>query len=168
MGSINRREFFKSLLLQNKKSDKTKSIRPPYNSDEGLFHRYCGGCEGKCVPVCEEKIIHINEKDKVPYLDFKNSGCTFCKKCVDACDFAVLNIDDIYESVNKVNALPVIDRYGCLAWKKIICSSCRDICPDGAIKFWALWNPKVQADKCTGCGLCISVCPKEAIYINAL
>ncbi len=47
----------------------------------------------------------------------------------------------------------------------IPCDPCRDACPYGAIELDGLTErPRLHEDKCTGCGLCIAVCPGQAIF----
>jgi len=57
----------------------------------------------------------------------------------------------------------------CLAFRGIACMSCRDACGTGAIRFSLVRGgaiPRVEADACTGCAECISVCPASAITIT--
>jgi ferredoxin-type protein NapF len=52
----------------------------------------------------------------------------------------------------------------------VVCSSCRDACPAQAIHFPILSRlplPEVDAEACTGCGACVSVCPVGAIALQA-
>ncbi|WNG35011.1 hypothetical protein F0U61_16160 [Archangium violaceum] len=47
----------------------------------------------------------------------------------------------------------------CLAWQGSFCSTCSERCPvEGAIAL-ELGRPRVVEPRCTGCGLCIQVCP---------
>jgi ferredoxin len=53
----------------------------------------------------------------------------------------------------------------CLAWQGSFCSVCVERCPvEGAI-VEELGRPSMVENKCTGCGLCIQLCPAP---INAL
>lgn len=51
--------------------------------------------------------------------------------------------------------------------ENIPCNPCETVCPHGAIvvgdKITNL--PSVNAEKCTGCGLCVAVCPGLAIFL---
>jgi ferredoxin-type protein NapF len=58
---------------------------------------------------------------------------------------------------------------GCLARLGIVCQSCGDVCPEGAIRF-ALRRggpplPAVEKERCTGCGACLEICPVNAIAL---
>lgn len=158
---MQRRELFSSLassLSTTKKQEKL--LRPPYFSDESLFHNECSKCDAKCTTVCEEDIIKVAD-DKTPYLDFKYGGCTYCDKCALACEFGVLKIED----KKVITAQITIDKSKCLSWNHTMCFSCKDPCLDNAINFKAMFMPTIN-DKCTSCGFCISRCPSDAINVK--
>ncbi len=58
---------------------------------------------------------------------------------------------------------------GCLARLGIVCQSCRDACPEGAMRFRPrlghVAEPEVDLAACTGCGECVAPCPVAAIEI---
>ncbi len=59
---------------------------------------------------------------------------------------------------------------GCLTLSGIMCESCADICERRAIRFvrrGAIKQPVLDADACSGCGECSSVCPANAISIQS-
>ncbi|MBL0707681.1 MAG: ferredoxin-type protein NapF [Sulfurimonas sp.] len=160
---MQRRELFSSLASKlkgqnlNKKSQES-FIRPPYFHDKSLFQSECSKCEAKCATICEEEIIKI-AKDKTPYLDFCSSGCTFCDECANACEFGVLNLED----KKNIDAIVVINKSECLSWNAIMCFSCKDPCLENAINFQAMFMPKIDPQKCTACGFCLSRCPATSI-----
>lgn len=160
---MERRELFSSLASSFNKKEQVKSvIRPPYYLDESDFLKNCINCDGKCSNFCEEHIIKIDE-DKTPYLDFSNSGCTYCDECANACDeYNVLNI----ENKKQINAKISIDIVKCLSWNQTMCFSCKDPCLDDAIDFLGMFRPEINQEKCTSCGFCIKSCPTNAIEIN--
>jgi len=51
--------------------------------------------------------------------------------------------------------------------QEIPCNPCVDACPAGAIAVAGNINrkPRVDFQKCTGCGLCLGVCPGLAIFL---
>ncbi|PHQ65153.1 MAG: ferredoxin [Sulfurimonas sp.] len=164
---MERRELFSSLASklkgENLKKDKPERyVRPPYYSDESLFLNECSKCEAKCATVCEEEIIKI-AKDQTPYLDFSNSGCTFCDECAKACEFGVLSVDD----KRNINAKVTISKNECLSWNAVMCFSCKDPCLDNAIDFKAMFMPEIN-DKCTSCGFCLSRCPATSIHFEVI
>lgn len=160
---MQRRELFGSLASSLKGEKKQeKFLRPPYFSDESLFHKECNRCDGVCATVCEEDIIKIAE-DKTPYILFSYSGCTYCDKCSEACEFGVLKLKD----KKQLSAIITINKDKCLSWNHTMCFSCKDPCLDDAIDFKAMFMPEINA-KCTSCGFCISKCPTDAIDIKVL
>jgi electron transport complex protein RnfB len=50
--------------------------------------------------------------------------------------------------------------YGCLAL-----GSCAKACPFGAIEYKHHQVPRVDADICTGCGVCVDMCPRNLIEL---
>ena len=58
----------------------------------------------------------------------------------------------------------------CLEPRGIACGSCRDACPDSAIRVVPLAggiaHVLIDAGACSGCGDCIPVCPASAIALS--
>jgi len=52
-------------------------------------------------------------------------------------------------------------------FQRIPCNPCATSCPTGAIEPFENINdlPKLNTDKCTGCGVCVSSCPGLAVFI---
>lgn len=166
MSDISKREVFPSLASRFSKSsiDKPLHVKPPYNEDIVLFESKCVNCNEKtCVSVCEEDIIKLDE-NKIPFLSFEKSGCTFCRECANACPHKVLVLNQNSFIKAKFN----IDINSCLAWNSVMCSSCRDVCNDEAISFLGVFRPTIDMDKCTGCGFCYGVCPPYAVKYKTI
>ena len=73
---------------------------------------------------------------------------------------AVLPPADKWE--NKKGGLVVIE-----CPKRIPCNPCATSCPTGAVLPFEDINdtPKIDYDKCTGCGICVSRCPGLACFV---
>jgi len=142
--------------------DELNIIRPPY-SDDGSDFTQCVDCDGACITACEEKLL-FRLKDGSPQLVFSDKGCTFCKRCAEACEFNVLGI----EKEEKIKAEFKIHISRCISWQNIMCFSCKDPCVDNAIKFDGIFRPQIIPDICSGCGFCIPVCPSGAIEVFPL
>ena len=158
---MERRDFFRSFKkpFENKHKE-TIILRPPYFKDKDSFYKECIDCDGLCATFCEENIIKI-EKNKTPYIDFSNGGCTYCDECAKNCPKDVLKIE--YKHNIEVNIQ--IDMLKCLSWNSTMCFSCKDPCLDNAIEFLGLFKPSIN-DNCTSCGFCISYCPTNAIILK--
>jgi 2-oxoacid:acceptor oxidoreductase delta subunit (pyruvate/2-ketoisovalerate family) len=46
------------------------------------------------------------------------------------------------------------------------CGLCIDLCPDQAISMSSNYTVVIDSNKCTGCGSCIEDCPNEAISLS--
>ncbi len=164
---MERRELFGSIASTLRgnapKQEQESLLRPPYNNDLSLFHSECQNCEGVCAAACEEEIILITQ-DRTPILNLLKSGCTYCDKCAEACTFDVLTLDNKRE----INARITINKSLCISWHSVMCFSCKDPCLDDAIAFKSLFQPIIDADKCTACGFCISRCPVQAIEVEVI
>jgi Fe-S-cluster-containing hydrogenase component 2 len=54
-------------------------------------------------------------------------------------------------------------------FQDIPCNPCVQSCPMSAITMETLTSlPKMDFDKCTGCGMCVSACPGLAIFLLSL
>ncbi len=58
----------------------------------------------------------------------------------------------------------------CLAARGVFCECCRDSCDTGALRFvpqiGGAAKPLLDADLCTRCGECASVCPEAALSVR--
>lgn len=61
----------------------------------------------------------------------------------------------------------VIQGRYCLAYQKSFCSVCSERCPELGAIITEKGIPRIEADACTGCGICHDVCPapKNAILM---
>lgn len=59
-----------------------------------------------------------------------------------------------------------LDSEACIAWGRGICVSCEHVCPERAIVFVGMMNPRLHLARCTLCGDCVPVCPTDAIVMR--
>ena len=136
--------------------------RPPWTRRTALQDA-CTGC-GRCAEACPESIIALAE-DGLPYLNFALGECTFCGECAAACPEPVFapaheRAPPAFHHVAEIGA-------DCFAAHGIVCQSCGDACPEGAIRFTPRIGapplPRLDPLACTGCGACVAACPGEVI-----
>jgi len=136
--------------------------RPPWALDESAFIDACTRC-GDCVRACPEDVLRL-DADGFPVVDFADGGCSFCGDCARACSALAL---DMQRGPRSRRHAVVGDE--CLTRSGIVCQSCRDECPEHAIRFpllRAVAAPLLDADRCTGCGACVPACPARAIALS--
>jgi len=151
-------------LFGSKKARNECVVRPPYHHVGYAFSEICVTCkDSPCINACEEKIIFLDAKH-TPCLDFTKRGCTFCEACANVCPSDVLSLTCKDEKALHVKA--EIDILSCMAWHQSLCNSCLDACEPRAIHFLGLWKPEIDATECIGCGMCVGICPSNAIIIT--
>jgi len=149
---MQRRELFNFLNVEKKES---VVIMAPYLGGD---LNNCLDCDAPCVNECEEKILEYNN---APLINFSLGGCTYCEACFNACEKDVLNNLDV-----QIKAVANLSTKSCIAWNSVVCYSCADVCDVRAIKFFGMFKPTVNIESCTGCGMCLHVCPSNAIHMR--
>lgn len=156
---ISRRNFLRGRPQRN-----SAPLRPPWSVEESLFTKLCTRC-GDCIQHCESGILQKNDGG-FPETYFHSGGCSFCKKCVQACKPRALNI------INGATPwlLKAVIGSSCLVQQKVICRTCGESCDAGAINFrlekGGVATPQLNLVLCNGCGMCVADCPGHAIAIK--
>ncbi|MBL0372942.1 ferredoxin-type protein NapF [Rhizobium sp. KVB221] len=122
----------------------------------------CSGC-GECAAGCPQRIIRMD--NGAPTVDFSLGECNFCGECGARCPEAVF----VTAHAMRFDHVARIEDH-CLALNSVDCQSCRDVCPEMAIRFVPArgkpFQPTLDAARCSGCGACLSVCPVQAIGLS--
>ncbi len=125
----------------------------------------CTGCGGPCAGACDRGLIQFHSDRHypaaTPYLDFAETGCTFCGRCDAACPAS-----DDHDSAATALGYAQLDTARCLAWRQVLCLSCMGRCPLQAIQWDPRKRPSVDLARCSGCGACVGVCPEGAIAVQ--
>lgn len=143
-------------------------LRPPGAIDEASFLRDCNGCMD-CAAVCPagaivEAPIRLREAAGTPIIVPEAAACRMCTElhCIAACDTGALSAV-VPIKLGTARVMP----QACMGTRGLGCSSCVEHCPvEGAIRL-ERGTPVVDADTCTGCGVCAEICPapERAIMI---
>ena len=146
-------------------------IRPPYALDELEFLLTCARCD-KCLQACPHNVIFIlsarlgTKAAGTPALDLLHRGCRLCHDwpCVQACEPGALKLPEI-EDGEKPDlpclASVAINPHVCLPYLGPECGACASSCPVPGALLWDGNKPRIDAEKCSGCGLCREACIAE-------
>lgn len=116
---------------------------------------------GDCVKMCPFGALYMNE-DKLPVV--VEEKCKACGKCVQTCPRGLFELIPASKKVivackshDSLQDTRKACKVGCIA-----CRLCEKKCPVGAIK--VVDNlATIDYTLCTGCGICVDVCPQKAI-----
>jgi len=160
-GIVDRRGFFRRLGGQE------TPVRPPWTLSEDSFRTACTGC-GNCWTACPEKII-VSDTEGRAKVNFSQGSCSFCEACADACvaDAFLRERQGVQPWTVKAQITSA-----CLERNGIACRACDSACDAAALRFRPLLHGRsevfVEADRCTGCGACQTICPVSAIRLKAI
>ena len=147
-------------LLFGRTAAEAPAVRPPWALAEAAFASLCTRCDA-CVRACGEGVL-ARGADGLPRFEATAGECTFCGDCVRACGTGALDA-----SLSPPWELRAQVGPGCLPAHGVVCASCRDACPEFAIRVppggrGAAW---VDPALCTGCAACVGVCPADALAL---
>lgn len=145
------------------------SLRPPGAISEEHFGGLCVRC-GNCARVCPSRIIHPDIAGRwsawmVPRLDFTHDYCREdCHRCNLVCPSGAIAWLSLTEKSRRVIGLARVHPGTCLMALGRECNACVQACPYKAISVDSGLDPftpqpRVDWDRCNGCGACESVCP---------
>ncbi len=143
--------------------------RPPHAVSESEFMAGCTKCDA-CIEVCEpHALFRAPESDGniagTPIIDAAGQPCILCEDmpCVPACEVGVLRMD-----APVAMGLAKIDSIACLAFRGTVCTVCVERCPVENCMTMEGGRPTIDAEACTGCGVCLYVCPAPGPAIHLL
>jgi ferredoxin-type protein NapF len=166
-----RRSFLRGALLTEAGRERvrrhSKPLGPLPPAIAGtLAQDDCRACEQHCLSACMQRIVRIHPEDHrlagLPYLDFTETGCTFCGDCSEVCPLDISTIS----RVQRLGTARILQDQ-CLAWNGIICMSCISACRFDALSMDPQRRPVIDAAHCTACGFCIGRCPVQAVAVTA-
>lgn len=159
-------------------------VRPPGALQETDFLDACVRC-GLCVQACPYDTLLLADLGQplpvgTPYFVARQAPCRMCETmpCVAACPTGALRLDDIGAAAMGVAELSTPER--CFSYTgAAYCHACTQVCPlkgrairmqHGRTSGGGSFRPVVDADHCTGCGLCEAACLRRgdaAITVRA-
>jgi len=157
-------------------------IRPPGSLAESHFLDLCQRC-GLCMKACPTNVINPTLAEAglagfwTPRLIMTQGYCEYtCTLCGSVCPTGAIRNVSAREKINQPIKIgsAYIDRGRCLPWSgNAPCIVCQEVCPtspkaiylkdevvaaaDG--KTLAVQLPRVDLQKCVGCGICENKCP---------
>jgi len=181
----------------DKFADEASFIRPPGSLIEKDFLKQCIRC-GQCMKICPTNALHPAlletgwEGIFSPVLIAKIGYCEhFCTLCGEICPTGAIQKLSSDEKFGQSGPPPVkigtafFDKGRCLPWATgTTCIVCEEWCPTSPKAIWLedtelvdrkgnitkVRVPRVDIDKCTGCGACEYACPvsgKAAVYVTS-
>ena len=159
--AVSRRQF-----LRGNVTGRSTALRPPWAIDESDFVTRCDQCS-ECVTACPSHLIET-ANDGLPFLNFSKGECDFCNACARACGTGALAWHDDPDQF--VWSLAANIESECIAYQGVVCRTCGEHCEAAAIRFVPVVGrgqmPRIELERCTGCGACVSVCPVKAIRMG--
>lgn len=142
--------------------------RPPGAVEESDFLARCSRC-GECLKACPHQAIvkaplRLREAAGTPVIEAAENPCRHCSDtpCAQVCEPGVLRAD--YPQKMGQASVATMD---CLAWQGSFCTVCFEQCPIEGVISLDQGKPVIDARACTGCGVCLYVCPapRKAILL---
>lgn len=137
-------------------------VRPPGALPEAAFLLTCHRC-GNCISACEPRALRplaatAGLAAATPAIDPVQVPCELCPEtpCITACPSGALT--PLESVLHARMGVAELQESTCLIAQERPCDFCVTACPvPGALRLDGL--PQIDAQHCTGCGICVHVCP---------
>ena len=154
--------------------DRGAPLAPPNAVERGLFDIKCVAC-GRCMEHCKGGCLTPSLSARrfgQPEMDFRKGYCIAgcAGACAKSCPTGAIRPFGAAKRRDLRNGTAVWTKKNCIrATEEVECTACSRKCPAKAITIIDGF-PKVDQEKCTGCGACEHVCParpEPAIAVKA-
>lgn len=175
MESLARRHFLRGGPLtaagRRRVEDAVRPLGPkPPGVARAVAAGICNDCDAPCAAACEVSLIRFHPVGHafagLPYLDFRQSGCSLCGACTKACVEAGVPTEGRGADHAIAIGAARIRLERCVSGAGVLCMICRGGCPSQAIRLDLRSRPVIDPARCSGCGSCVSPCPGDAIEIT--
>lgn len=130
---------------------------PPGALPDALFRTLCSQCN-MCIDSCPMGILSRHE-DGYPQLAIEYASCDGCGLCIAACQKGALCSQERFDTKLR----PIFDR-SCFNSVRF-CQQCVDACPEQACFIGESGVPRIDAERCNGCGECLVQCCNNAVRL---
>lgn len=132
-------------------------IRPPGAVAESEFRSRCTSC-GDCGRACAFGTLAPDDAGRPWLWDPAGHPCYMCDgyPCIAACGTGALTFRD--RSLQVIGLATLVPDL-CIAHQGAECTACRDACRQDQAIALLEGLPVVDANRCTGCAICVGKCP---------
>jgi MauM/NapG family ferredoxin protein len=167
-------------------------VRPPGSVAEKEFLARCIRC-GECMKVCPTNVIQPATREYnpeimwTPVMNFDLGYCEFeCTLCTQVCPTAAIAPLELEVKKKVKIGTAFFDQNRCLPYAyQRSCIVCEEHCPIPTKAIWfelievknrkgetvTVKQPRVDAELCTGCGICQECCPiadRSGVYVSSV
>ena len=136
-------------------------LRPPGGQDEASFISRCLRCD-RCRSICPTSAIglaHLSDSILDARTPVMKFHLGYCNFCNKCVEVCPTQALKPFDIETVKIGFAKVQKDICIAWDSSGCKVCMSACPYQAITLDEQGRPVVDPKKCNGCGICEKVCP---------